>query len=87
MNIPNFINLAVMSKDERFELTHEMFFQQLVSELQSFFNNQNFVVIPTLTNALVADLVDVPNGSMFYNSDTNQFVVMRNGTLRNILTT
>lgn len=87
MYIPVFSNLKLV--DQNGDLTNEMqiFFDELIQSL--FLNlSDNGYVIPSVSAADLPSIEQLmPDGTMWYESDSNELVVKINGALRKVTTT
>lgn len=84
MNVPNLPIDEFLDKDGKMSDIWRMFFFQLIQAMQQTVSNEGFQ-IPQLTSAEIAQLVDpdkTPNGTMVYDTDTDDFKGMKGGVFK-----
>ncbi len=79
MNIPNFMDIPVITKGAMFTDEWRSILEQLITQLQVNAGQQGFVV-SSLTAANIALLTNVQNGTIVYNTDANTFQGYQNGS-------
>lgn len=79
MNIPTYEFNKVVNEDGEFTDGYRQMFSQLLEESQQNLSNNGFVIPPQPT-AVINDLTAMPNGTMIYDSDTNEAKIKINGT-------
>ncbi len=90
MNIPTFYTLQNITQDGKFTPPVANFFDQLVSEMQN--NLSNGFSIPNMSTEEISSAANnlnantKPNGTVWYDSTTNQLKVKQNGVVRTITT-
>lgn len=85
MIIPNVPMGPLVTESENPTTEWKMFFSQLVQGMQKSLSNEGFE-IPQLSTSDIAKLTASNNGTQIYNLTTDNPMVMKAGTFKNILT-
>lgn len=79
MNIPKFVQDKVIGADGRLTPSWHQLFSQLLNEMNTNVSNNGFVVPSRTNDDINAMAVNVPNGTILYDSDTNELKAKVNG--------
>lgn len=85
MNIPNVPTGPLVTKDESPTTEWKLFFTQLIQVMQTALSDEGFHV-PSQATGEIAKLTASPNATVIYDSTTNELMVRKAGTFKNILT-
>jgi len=87
MNIPSYMHTPMVDKDGMPTATWQLFFTQLLSQMQDNLSDQGYV-LPNQAAATVAQLSKSGDGTMLYvtapNSVDDSVQIMVNGTFRKV---
>lgn len=72
------VNDVLLDKNGKFTQSWQQFFNQLNLFFQNQFT-QNYIVSPNVTNDELSALSTIQNGTITYNSSTNEFQGYKNG--------
>lgn len=87
MNIPNFIDSQVINEKGYLTDTWKQILMHLFTQMQIHLSNEGFIV-PQQTSANVTKLnLTKFKGAILYNADTDELIVNKAGTFKNVLTT
>ena len=87
------LNVKTPLVKENKEMTEEwsLLFIQLFNQLQTYLSNEG-TVIPSLTSSEISENSDMtnpnvmPDGTLYYNIDTNKLLIKINGIVKEIVT-
>lgn len=87
MKIPTFVNVQYSNSNGYLTPSMQMYHDQLNQSLQNGLSDNGWTLPQQTQTNIITLSASMPNGSMWYDSDNHEIVVLVNGALRKITTT